>query len=346
MRTLLLYSRRSRFEGFILISLTGLIAVPNNTLFYRSTVKKFKCIIYFRENNVVFEHLSELTGQRIAKITTTFEKLNGVIICVSWNKIENQLGLIMNDTMKYSRASDEPYKVRFDRYGVPIIIHKDAIAFKEISHPDGEVSGQKAIDHWHAILTEIQVLLDEIKGKDNYIFCLEIYKNCVNKIVTGLEVYLKSKFIELEEIPIRLNELSKFVKSEKKLELRKEIASHFSRRDILENIVSKYRKEFNFQDWNKSKDLFRKIYDIKFREIPGINDQLLSRIQDDLIVRHRINHTDMVGGILDMREQRTESSTKLDIAFVNRIKSDFNFFVSRLEEYSETKVNDDFIFNT
>jgi hypothetical protein len=89
-------------------------------------------------------------------------------------------------------AEEQPYKVRFDIHGIPSIIHKDVIVFREMSD-EGEITRQSAMESWDAILHEVGILLEGIQGNDNHVFCLEIYKNCITKLVTGLEVYLKNR---------------------------------------------------------------------------------------------------------------------------------------------------------
>ena len=83
------------------------------------------------------------------------------------------------------------------------------------------------MESWDAILHEVGILLEGIPGNDNHVFCLEIYKNCITKLVTGLEVYLKNRFIELEEmIHANFADLPKFVGIQKRLKLKREIMSH------------------------------------------------------------------------------------------------------------------------
>jgi hypothetical protein len=227
-------------------------------------------------------------------------------------------------------AEDQPYKVRFDIYGVPAVIHKSTLVFREI---------------WNAILNEVDILLDGIRGNENYVFCLEIYTTCVTKLVTGLEVYLRNKFIESEEhIKVNYTALSKFVKKEKKLDLEKLVIRHLNQRKVLKNVVSIYR-EFNFQDWKKSRELFKKVYGIQFQDIPGVDDQKLRGIQDNLMLRHRIIHTDTVSGLLNIDELHLKPPVSLNLAYINQMKSDFHNFVIKLQEYCETRVRNDFVFN-
>ena len=131
MKNILLYSRRAYADGFILILLVHEIAESDRILLYRNTVMKSKCIISIQDNQLIFEHLSEVTGQRIAKVLLNYNNIKKIIICASWNKKENFLGAILNDDLVLKIIEDQPYKVRFDIHGIPSIIHNDVIVFIE-----------------------------------------------------------------------------------------------------------------------------------------------------------------------------------------------------------------------
>jgi hypothetical protein len=84
MKNILLYSRRAYADDFILILLVHEIAESDRILLYRNTVMKSKCIISIQDNQLIFEHLSEVTGQRIAKVLLNYNNIKKIIICASW----------------------------------------------------------------------------------------------------------------------------------------------------------------------------------------------------------------------------------------------------------------------
>jgi hypothetical protein len=115
--------------------------------------------------------------------------------------------------------------------------------------------------------------------------------------------------------------------------------SHIPTKDVLRIIVANNR-EFNFQDGTKSKKLYKKIYGIAFEDIPEIDTQKLARINGILSLRHRISHTDKVSGILNDYEAWHKKPIILNLQYVNQLRSELDLFITKLDEYSETKINE------
>ncbi len=108
----------------------------------------------------------------------------------------------------------------------------------------------------------------------------------------------------------------------------------YLRRSKLKFIVPnpKYSTIFNFQDFDKSKELYKKFYKISFFEIPNIKHKLIDDIREILLFRHRITHSDRVTSVLNIEDK--SKSKIIDQNFLNDAVEQMNEFILKINEFS------------
>lgn len=146
-------------------------------------------------------------------------------------------------------------------------------------------------------------------------------------------MYLKSRFIELEDyLGFDYYKLIKFVGQNLESKLVADLNLLYLRRYKLKFIVPKYSSTFNFQDFDKSKELYKKFYKISFFEIPNLKHKLIDDIKETLLLRHRISHSDRVTSVLNPED---ESKTKfINQNFLNNAVQQMNEFIMKIDQFS------------
>jgi hypothetical protein len=335
------YSRWGYTDGCIICLVNGFERDPkhNRIFFYKNSIKHIKCDIYYQENKIVFDHYSTITGVRKAELILPETRNAKILIFCSWSLKTNSLTILIDDTKPFSTdAVQSESQVNFDDNGVPAIIDPGVITYRMTSFEGEDIHPTPAIVSWKTIVSDVKMLVDNIKNIDadkRHVLGFEIIKSCFEKIVTGFEVYLKSRFIELEDfLGFDYYKLIKHFGPNLENRILTDLNSLYLRRYKLKFIVPnpKYSTIFNFQDFDKAKELYKKFYKISFFEIPNIKHKLIDDIKETLLLRHRISHSDRVTSVLNVED---ESKTKIiDENFLKNAVEQVNEFILKVNEFS------------
>lgn len=339
MRSDLIYSRWGYTDGCIICQVDDFESNPkyNRIFFYKNSIKHIKCDIYYQKNKIVFDHYSTLTGLRKVELNLLETRCAKILVFSSWNLKRNTLTILIDNTKPFSIDVDQSEsQVNFDDNGVPAILDPGVTMYRMTSFEGEDIHATPAIISWKNIIYEIDMVIDSIKNNDpskKHGLNFEIIKYCLQKIVTGFEVYLKSRFIELEEfMGFNYDKLTRCVGKNLEPKIRKDLSSFYTKRNKLKYIVPKYSSVFNFQDFDKSKELYKKFYKLGFYEIPNLTHRQIDDVKSILLLRHKITHTDRVTSILNPED---ESKTKfIDENFLNNVIKQMNEFILKTHDYS------------
>ncbi|HEU5445645.1 MAG TPA: hypothetical protein VFU67_00740 [Nitrososphaeraceae archaeon] len=339
MRSNLLYSRWGYTDGCIIGQISDFERDPkyDRIFFYKNSIKHIKCDIYYHKNKIVFDHYSTITGLRKAELTLPQSRTAKILIFCSWNLKTNSLTILIDNTNPFSiNAIQTNSQVNFDDNGVPPIIDPAVMTYRAITFEGEEIHPTPAIVSWKNVINNVNMLVASIKNIDpdkRHVVGFEIIKSCFEKIVTGFEVYLKSRFIELEDfLGFDYHKLIKYVSQNLKPKIIAELNSLYLRRSKLRYLVPKYSSVFNFQDFDKSKELYKKFYKLSFFEIPNLDRKLIDDVKGTLLLRHSITHSDHVTSVLNIED---ESKTKIiDENYLNNAVQQMNEFILKIDEFS------------
>jgi len=337
----LLYSRWGYTDGCIICLVNGFETDPkyNRIFFYKNSIKHIKCEIYFQKNKIFFDHYSTITGLRKAQLALpeTEARTVQILILASWGLKANSFTILIDNIKPFSTNVVQPeYQVSFDDNGVPATINPAVTMYRATSFEDEDIHATPAIISWKNIINEVNMLIDSVKKNDpskNYVLNFEIIKSCLQKIVTGFEVYLKSRFVELEDfLGFDYYGLTKYVGKDLGTKVMADLNSLYLRRYKLKFIVRKYPYIFNFQNFDRSKKLYKKFYKLSFYEIPNLSHKVIEDVKITLSLRNKITHSDRMTPILNVEDP---SKTKIiDENFLNNSVKQMNEFILKVDEFS------------
>jgi hypothetical protein len=145
-----------------------------------------------------------------------------------------------------------------------------------------------AKEAWGSTITKVNVLIDGCKLKD-CLFETTVVQQCVVMLVTGLEVYTKNRFLEMEQNGKNANSESLMKEFANSTDVRKDVENYSASNNIsiLQSLIKiRGHSLINFQDWDKCKKAFNKGYNIKFGEIPDQKPVILEIISKYCQWRH------------------------------------------------------------
>jgi len=216
----------------------------------------------------------------------------------------------------------------------------------EIGGPGIEVTGASvykggkavlrptAIDTWKEVIKATEIL-GTGKSDQGYIFEVAVTNLTLAVLVTGFEAFTKKRFLEIEQegiTPVVDAVLNSFLSQRDKdagiAEMLKS-ESQDARKTVLQLIVE--RDRINFQNYQKCKLAYNKVYGIRFGDL-GLQSSTLENIKRFILYRHRIIHVSALLGMLNQPEVPTEEPVfpKKELA-VEAIK-EFNSFIEKLHE--------------
>lgn len=158
-----------------------------------------------------------------------------------------------------------------------------------------------AIEAWSETLKAVDVL-GKGKSDQGFLFETALAAVTLSVLVTGLEAYAKTRFVEIEAEGIAADFTETFNafasraerESSRLEELKAEAAA--SGKSLLRAIVDAGR--INFQSYDQLKRAFRSAYGIKFGEV-GVDSQTLTALKQFIRYRHRIVHVSPLLGMLN-----------------------------------------------
>lgn len=293
--------------------------------------------------NLVFYYSSPGTETRVA--TIDLEKVKQapkVYIAFTWSPKEINAYLcpyIEGGELTKVTGEMSSTKIRITKNGDIIRIGDSGI---EIGHYSFFVGGKPilqptAIEAWKNTLKAIQIL-QKGSSEDGYIFETVMSNLSIATLVTGFEVYCKTRFIELEQEGIKPNIEALVTSCFSKEELDKQIPENL--RDKAANEDKTFleiiaEKKINFQNYKENKKAYNKAYNIKFGEI-GLTSEELSFLQKIIRFRHRIIHVSPFIGMLNQPEVPPEEPIFSSKQLVRIAMECFDKFINNLHQTTLT----------
>ncbi len=207
MRINTLYHRIGYSDGFLILKLSEVDyskdIASKNILFFKWFHKHLRTDLTFNSGTLILNQYSIANKKRQAKIQVqNIEKRRQFFVMVSWNRVSSVLFLLHN-IPSFSVANTENYEVHIGDDGSLLFIDSSFGTYFQFIANDKDPIKDKVVDEsypingWKNNLIEIFTLLYEAKKIKNHIARLEIHKRCLSKLVKGMEIYFKKKFIEL-----------------------------------------------------------------------------------------------------------------------------------------------------
>jgi len=249
------------------------------------------------------------TGTRIASVDLNkMQKHTQFVVALTWSP--SCIGLTIYNGFDECLHSDG-VKASFE-YQITddgMIIKKDkSILSMRMSANGSMVVEPTALNAWNECRQALEVLR---KGtsEEGYIFEVVRSNFCLSALVTGFEVYCKTRFLELEKegIEAKIEDLLNVILSKNEKEgnysevLRNDaISQNITFLDLLA------AQKINFQSFKECKRAYNKAYGIKFGNI-GCENSTLMKINKYLLYRHRIVHVSPLLGTLNLKETPPEA---------------------------------------
>ena len=193
-----------------------------------------------------------------------------------------------------ARGTESAINLRAGRDGQIYWIGSEAAEVTNVRLNVGgkEVIRPAAIEAWKSTLQAITILTSG-SSDEGYIYEVVTTNLIVAMLVTGMEAYLKTRFLELEQEGIE-PDVESLVASfwserEKESNIFDRIAADASdaNHSILEHIVKSRR--INFQSYIKTKRAYSKAYGLTHK-IVGLDSKTIDTLKQILNHRHRVVH--------------------------------------------------------
>ncbi len=339
-----LQEKTKRPEGTVMIrgSIHGLSDSSIDNLLIMQLVSGAQLFRIERDKNmnVKFYHSSPGTGTRVASISLNpacpFSEVAWGFI---WSPKDIKLFMGPNDP-KGELIFSEGYEIskrkfQVDRNGNVIQIGDDGVEVTDtkIFINGGPILEPAAIDVWRSTIQAVNLL----KGGTStagYSYEVVICNTIISTLVTGFEVYCKTRFIELEKEGIRpdYDSLIGRVFSQKEIDLNepmrlRDIAKS-QNKSFLEVITE---RKINFQNYEECKRAYNKAYNLRFGDIFPETD-VLRKVQDIIYYRHRIIHVSLLLGFLNQPKVPPEDPVFSNLNFAEDAIRNFDLFVTTFHE--------------
>ncbi len=305
-----------------------------NILFFDVQVGESRFFLNRDKNfDLVFTHWSTKTGIRVAKIDLKeFNVGNGLFVALIWSENENRLhvGEIGKSNIKFVNAEQKEGKIRLGNDGALYEIG-DGVKMVHITSGGHDVLLPTAKELWDFIIEKVNVLIDGCKLKD-FLFETTLAQQCLVMLMTGLEIYTKTRFLEMEKegknpnIDALLHEFARNSNEIKNY-------SQTTGKSIFQSLFEIGGKGLiNFQDWDKCKTAYNKGYDIKFGDLPDLKGKTLENIQKYAEWRHKIIHSRKDMAVLNINDVPPAEPLFSNKEFIEMAKNDFVEFVEKLHK--------------
>lgn len=294
-----------------------------------------------RDSNLqlFFYHSSPGTGTRVATIDLNKVKPSfKVYLAFSWTPKEINLYIgpyVDGGELIKATGVASPTQFRITKDGLVVQVGDVGV---EIGHYSFFVGGKSmlqptAIEVWINTVKAVEIIQGG-SSEAGYIFENVISNLTLSTIVTGFEVYCKTRFIELEQEGIKPNieaMVTRCFSKEERDTGQPEILKAQAlgeNRTFLEKIIE---KRINFQSYEECKRAYNKAYGIKFGEI-GFSASELQLLQRIIRYRHRIIHVSPLIGMLNQPEVPPDEPEFSNREFASKAIKCFDFFINKLHE--------------
>lgn len=294
--------------------------------------------------NLVFTHYNPKTGIREAIVNLKELNLNiGLFIVLTWSEEKNFLkaGGIGGSDLKSIKAEQKPGKIRMGKNGTFYRIGDKGIEIGlfRVREANQNVLMSNAKEMWDFNVKKVSILIEGCNSK-NHLFNTILLQQCLVILVTGFEIYTRSRFIEIEKeckIPNIEALMNEFVKKD----YLKENVQNYAKskeKSLLESILKVKRGIglINFQNWHDCKKAYNIAYGIKFGEIQEIKNKILMNIQNYIKLRHKIIHSIKPITVINFDRIPQEKPIFLNKKYIEQTKEDFVQFIDKLHKLTES----------
>lgn len=288
-----------------------------------------------------FYHSSPGTGTRVAEISLAglpdFER---AYLALTWTPAATcfYLGPRIPDGSLLSAAgepSDIEFRVGRDNSvfqiggaGVEVVVTRVRRAGQPVLVPT-------AIETWRSTIKAVEMLST---GESDYGFMFEVVQAnaTLSILVTGLESYSKTRFLELETEGIAADWTQTYSAFASRAERESDWLTEQARADgvsMLEALVSRGR--INFQSFDHLKRAYKAAYGIKVGEL-ALRAQTLSQLRQFIRHRHRVVHVSWLLTMLNEESVPPEEPVFAKRETAKRASECFDEFVQVLHEATLT----------
>ncbi|UFX82601.1 hypothetical protein [Candidatus Absconditicoccus praedator] len=305
LKSIIDFSKINESEGTIYFNISkGNLFLNDN---YISIIKDYKNKTVFVLDRVIengkyilrFVQSNPNIKTKICKLDiTNFKEKDNFIITITWSAKNNlYFGTDSEDLIKTESVENENLNFRVGKDGDIYQVGDENIMVKGFSiNVGGEtVLEASAIEKYEMQREKINQLFENSQIKD-YLFETTIYQQIIVMLVIGIEVYGKTRFLELlDEKIINSNAIINTFISKKYTEYIVELNTISSEKEKVLKIVDD--KLINFQDFDKLKKAFNKGFGINTGNINN-----LENLKKLFNIRHKIIHTKNDMTILNIDE--------------------------------------------
>jgi len=291
--------------------------------------------------NLVFVHSSAETGTRKVSVDLNGLKINErIFVVLDWSKEQDFLcaaDMFDFEDMRHAKALEQKqYKTPMPKVfvkGILTSVHvsKTSLAKVHMSNAKGQ---------WDWNLINVQNVIDGLKScaeeactVRNPLFELAIVKQCIVMLVTGLEIYSRARFVEMERKGKNpdINALLANFDRKNRWQNDRDDYVRTTGNSVLMSLleIPKGRGLINFQNYEDCKDAYNKGYGVRFGELSGIGTILVG-IQSYIMLRHVIIHNQIEPAEPVIGYGPQGNPFYLDISFVEQAIYECSYFVDAL----------------
>jgi len=283
---------------------------------------------------ISFFHSSPGTGTRVATIDLkNVIPSSTVFFAFSWtpNEIQFHIGPKIEGGQLVSATgvpSARQFKVARD--GSIFQIGDLGIDIMEATvYQDGKpILQPTAIEAWKGTLEAVKILSSG-SSENGHIFEVAVTNLSLSVLVTGLEVYCQTRFIEVEQEGIKPNREALILKFFSQKERDAGVDEfEIGKTCFLQKIA---KKRINFQNYEDIKKAYNKAYGLKIGEI-GINSKDLQLLRRLINYRHLIVHVSPLIGMLNQSKVPPEEPVFPNKELREEAIRCFDLFVTNFHE--------------
>lgn len=238
---------------------------------------------------------------------SSFKDKNSFRVTYSWSKEKNNLyfGTCQEDLISAESEANDNISLRVDKFGKIIRIGDTGVKVKSVMiQSQGQIILEpKAKEIFDFGIERIDLLIKNGKISD-FLFETTISQQVIVMLTSLFEVYMKTRFLELEHenYSVNLEELYfKFVPKSYRDKFVKDVQSRTEDGKSELSVFINDKIQINFQSWEYSKKAYKSGYGIKLSDY-ATNPQDIEQIQKFLKWRHMIIHSKQDCSLLNIME--------------------------------------------
>ncbi len=233
------------------------------------------------------------------------------------------------------KAEQQRGKIRIGKNGTLFQIGDEGVevAWYRVRESGRDILVPTAKEIWDFTIIKIDILIEGCKLKD-FLFESTLVQQCLVMLVTGFEVYMKERYLEMESEGREPNIEALTKTFIKRQSVKEEIAdySKVTGISLFKSILELRRGKglINFQNWEECKTAYNKGYGIKFGEIPDLKSGILNNIQKYIEFRHKIIHSKDNMTMLNFDKVPPDEPIFAKKEFIEQVRDDFIEFGNKL----------------